>query len=224
MTWGGLQGSWINCFQQFKIDYMEDPLKDLDNEFDGGYNTVFADKDLVKEGSLASVTINVPLDTIMNFRLSAGIVQDHDDDNVIWIEGPMVAFKSTESNGCGDHDRSHRHGPGRLGRWMPSFEGEDLEEKVSFSMDRIKNETVVVDWSNLNITNKDCLNGFAIEYRLMCRKCDYDYMPKRTKILVPQNQTKFDIPVWETNFIVSFIGLSTQQTCFSLVLDDCGNN
>ncbi len=202
MTWGGLGTRLMNCVQQFKIDYMQDPLGEFENEFDGGHNTVFVEKGLdAEEDSLTSVTINVPLDTIMSFRLSAGITQN---DEVVWIEGPIATFKSTKGNGCGDRDGHRRDGPESRDEWRPSFEERGSEDGISFSMDKNTSETVVVDWSKLDIINEDCLNGFAIEYRVMCRECDYRYIPREDTILVPRNQTKFDIPLLGANFIVSF--------------------
>ncbi len=181
-TWGGMIEDDLNCIHNFKVDYMKDPLGQFENDFSGAHKTIFVEKGPVEAGNLASVIIKVPLDTFMSFRLSASLKGQ--DGETVWMEGSVRNFKSNSANGCGSRDTSDQLGPGGPGtstRWKPGFEDNDVEELLTFSLDE-ETEVVTVNWSKFNVTNKECLNGFVVQYLPMCDTCeehhvgdDYDY-------------------------------------------------
>ncbi len=207
LTWGTLYGSevrFIDCIHQFKVDHMKDPLKEHNsNNFDGGFKTVLVGKDLARDGKMTSVLVNVPLDTTMSFKLSAGATQD---DKMVWFEGPIANFRSTKELGCGGYDIVRGFGLSEEG--MPSFQQIDetgsqfvsLDELVTMSMDE-DGEKVFVDWSELNVTNQECLNGFVVQYNWMCETCDPNF--GGGTVVVPPNETKLELQLEEGRFQVS---------------------
>ncbi len=184
--------------KQLKIDYMKDPLREVfKGGFYGQYKTVFVEKNLAQEESLASVLVNVPLDTFMNFRISVGVAKD---DQAVWIEGPTEKFKSNTEKGCGSRV-ALGYGVSKMDTsWLPNFEGEDLDGGLEITMDE-DGETVVVDWSRLNITNRNCLNGFVVDCQWMCETCDYMFGISHT--MVPSDENRLLLRVEESNFRVN---------------------